>query len=92
MRKKTKPFVAVRLNASADSIVIPSTAVQTSQDGKLVFVVKDDSTVEARPVVAGRMVDRDIVIEKGVSEGESVVTSGQLRLVQGSRVQIKPNP
>jgi multidrug efflux system membrane fusion protein len=65
--------------------------VQTGQDGKFVFVVKPDMTVEARPVVPGRTIERDIVIEKGLSDGETVVTTGQLRLVPGSRVQIKTN-
>src|SRR5438094_5577882 len=82
---------AIRLNASADSIVVPVTAVQTGQDGKFVYVVKPDMTVESRPVVAGRSIERDVVIEKGLSGGESVVTTGQLRLVPGSRVQIKSN-
>jgi len=81
--------VVVRLNASANSIVVPVTAVQTRQDGKFVFVAKPDMTVEARPVLTGRTIERDIVIEKGLSEGESVVTTGQLRLVPGSRIQIK---
>jgi multidrug efflux system membrane fusion protein len=81
--------VAVRLNSSAVSVVIPAIAVQTGQDGKFVFVVKPDMTVEARPVVTGRTVDRDIVVEKGLSEGDTVVTTGQLRLIPGSRVQIK---
>ena len=79
----------VRLNEKKDSIVIPAAAVQTSQDGKFVFVVKSDMTVESRPVIAGRTVEREIVIEKGLSEGETVVVEGQLRLAPGSRVQIK---
>jgi multidrug efflux system membrane fusion protein len=81
--------VLVRLNASANSVIVPTTAVQTGQDGKFVFVVKPDMTVEARPVVIGRAVERDVVIEKGLSDGESVVVSGQLRLAPGSRVEIK---
>lgn len=81
--------VVVRLNSTANSVVVPTTAVQTGQDGKFVYVVKADMTVEARPVVAGRTVERDVVIEKGLNDGESVVTSGQLRLVPGSRIQIK---
>jgi multidrug efflux system membrane fusion protein len=81
----------IRLNASADSIVVPVTAVQTGQDGKFVYIVKPDMTVESRPVVTGRTIERDVVIEKGLSGGESVVTTGQLRLVPGSRVQIKSN-
>ena len=81
--------VVVRLKASADSIVVPTTAVQTGQDGKFVFVVKPDMIVDARPVLTGRTIEREVVIEKGLSEGDTVVTSGQLRLVSGSRVQIK---
>src|SRR5437867_312652 len=81
--------VVVRLKASADSIVVPTTAVQTGQDGKFVFVVKPDMIVDARPVLTGRTIEREVVIEKGLSEGDIVVTSGQLRLVSGSRVQIK---
>jgi multidrug efflux system membrane fusion protein len=83
--------VAVRLNVSADSIIVPATAVQTGQDGKFVFVVKPDLTVESRPVQTGRTIERDVVIEKGLREGENVVTTGQLRLVPGSRVEIKSN-
>ena len=83
--------VVVHLNASGDSIVIPATAVQTGQDGKFVFVVKPDMTVESRPVLTGRTIQRDVVVEKGLRDGESVVTSGQLRLVPGSRVEIKSN-
>jgi multidrug efflux system membrane fusion protein len=64
--------------------------VQTSQEGKFVFVVKADMTVESRPVVVGRTtVDREIVIEKGLNAGETVVTEGQLRLGPGSHVQVK---
>jgi multidrug efflux system membrane fusion protein len=81
--------VVVRLDASANSVIVPVTAVQTRQDGKFVFVVKQDMTVEARSVLTGRTIERDIVIEKGLNEGESVVTTGQLRLVPGSRIQIK---
>jgi multidrug efflux system membrane fusion protein len=83
--------VVVRLKASADSVVVPATAVQTGQDGKFVFIVKPDMTVESRLVASSRTIERDVVIEKGLSEGDTVVTSGQLRLVSGSRVQIKSN-
>jgi multidrug efflux system membrane fusion protein len=81
--------VAVRLNESDEVIVVPMTAVQTGQDGKIIFVMKTDMTVEARPVTTGRTFGREIVIVKGLSSGETIVTEGQLRLVPGSRVQVK---
>jgi multidrug efflux system membrane fusion protein len=79
----------VRLNEAEQAIVVPVTAIQTGQDGKFVFVVKPDMTVEPRPVSTGRTFQKDIVIQKGLSGGETVVTEGQLRLVPGSRVQVK---
>jgi multidrug efflux system membrane fusion protein len=66
---------------------VPSQAVQTGQNGQFVFVVKQDATVEQRPItVAQRMAD-DVVIGKGLTPGETIVTEGQLRLEQGTRVQ-----
>ena len=65
---------------------MPSEAVQTGQDGQYVFVVKPDSTVEQRPVTTGQRVNEDVVIEKGLKPGETIVTEGQLRLEPGTRV------
>jgi multidrug efflux system membrane fusion protein len=53
-------------------------------------VVKPDSTVESRPVKVGRRLAREVVIDEGVKPGERVVTDGQLRLVPGARVEIRP--
>jgi multidrug efflux system membrane fusion protein len=69
--------------------VIPSQAVQTGQEGQYVFVVKQDLTVESRPVVAGRTVNNETVIQKGLQVNEKVVTDGQLRLYPGAKVEIK---
>lgn len=79
--------VGERMNA----VVVPSQAVQTGQDGDYVFVVKPDLTVESRPVAVGFIVQGETVIEKGIEAGEQVVTDGQIRLVPGSRIEIK-NP
>ena len=78
--------VVVRLATLSNATVVPTEAVQTGQDGQFVFVVKQDQTVEQRPVTAGQAVDQDTVITKGVSPGETVVTEGQLRLEAGTRV------
>ncbi|HUK36022.1 MAG TPA: efflux RND transporter periplasmic adaptor subunit, partial [Vicinamibacterales bacterium] len=84
-------FVNVVLTLTTDSgaIVVPSAAVQTSQQGQFVFVVKPDKTVDMRVVDVARTNGAETVIRKGVSAGETVVTDGQIRLVPGSRVSIK---
>ena len=66
----------------------PSQAVQTGQDGPFVFVVTEKETAEQRPVTTGQRVGDDMVVQSGVMPGERVVTEGQLRLEQGTRVQL----
>ncbi|HYA16925.1 MAG TPA: efflux RND transporter periplasmic adaptor subunit [Bryobacteraceae bacterium] len=78
--------VTLRLAMLKDAIVVPNEAVQTGQDGTFVYVVKDDRTVAMRPVVTGPRVDQDLVIERGLEPGDTVVTEGQLRLAPNSRV------
>jgi len=81
--------VTLRLTTRGGAVVVPNQAVQTGQDGTFIYVVKEDRTVEARPVVTGPRVDLNLVIDKGLATGETVVTDGQLRLQPGSRVQIR---
>ena len=51
---------------------------------------KPDLAVEARPVRVGRRQGGELVVEQGLAGGERVVTDGQLRLIPGARVEIKP--
>ena len=81
--------VALTLTRQPNALVVPSQAVQSGQKGQYVFVVKADSTVEARPVVPGAPDGRDVVVTSGLQAGERVVTDGQLRLVPGARVDVK---
>jgi multidrug efflux system membrane fusion protein len=69
--------------------VAPAPSVQTSQQGQFVFVVKEDQTVELRPVKVDRIDEAEAVIDEGLNAGETVVTDGQLRLVPGASVEIK---
>lgn len=80
--------VSLRLATLPQAIVVPSEAVQTGQDGEYIFVVKADNTVEQRPVKTAQRVDQEMVIEKGVQPGETVVTEGQLRLEAGTHVTV----
>lgn len=84
-------FVDVALTLTSEkATVVPAQAVQSGQQGSFVFVVKPDNTVESRPVKVGRRLGGEVVVDQGVTGGERVVTDGQLRLVPGARVEIKP--
>lgn len=81
--------VTLHLATQTNAIVVPTEAVQTGQDGTFVYVVKQDRTVESRPVVVGARVEEQIVLEQGLAAGETVVTEGHLRLAPGSHVVLK---
>jgi membrane fusion protein, multidrug efflux system len=81
--------VAMTLSAVENALVVPTRTVQVNQNGTFVFVVKDDQTVEMRPVEVGPQSTDVTVITKGVGLGETVVTDGQLRLFPGAKVQVK---
>jgi membrane fusion protein, multidrug efflux system len=70
------------------SIVVPTAAVQVSQQGNFVFVVKDGiATVKA--IKVDRAVGAETVIESGLESDEIVVTNGHLLLTNGARVAIR---
>jgi len=81
--------VTVTLTSEPNAIVVPSTAVQTGQQGTFVFTLNANQTVELRQVVVARIAGDETVVQTGVSAGDTVVTDGHLRLVPGSRVSIK---
>lgn len=84
-------FVDVGLQVATRraAVLVPSRAVQTGQKGAFVFVLGADDTVAAHEVVVGPLVDGTTVIEKGVNAGDRVVTDGQLRLIDGTKVAVK---
>src|SRR6185369_1123481 len=81
--------VILRLTTQQNAVVVPNEAIQTGQTGAFVYVVKQDKTVESRPVVTGSRVEQDMVVSEGLAVGETVVTEGQLRLAPGSKVVVR---
>jgi len=69
-------------------VTVPASALQLSQSGQFVFVVKDGAAA-VRPIKVERMVQDLAVIESGLQEGEVVVTDGQLLLSNGTKVAIR---
>lgn len=78
--------IALILREQTDAIVVPSSAVQSGPAGQYLYVVKPDLTAELRNIKVARSEGADTVVAEGVQPGERVVTEGQLRLAQGSRV------
>jgi membrane fusion protein, multidrug efflux system len=71
-----------------DSLVVPTAAVQVSQQGNFVFIVKDNvATVKLVKVV--RVVGAETVLEEGLADGDTVVTDGHLLLTGGARVTVR---
>src|SRR5712671_2241240 len=71
---------------SENSVVVPTVAVQRSQSGNYVFVVKD-GVAKVQPVKVDRTFQGISVIAEGLSGNEDVVVDGQLLLSNGSRVE-----
>lgn len=80
-------YVVTQVGIDQGAIVVPSTAVQNSQNGSSVYVVKADATVELRTVKVARTAGDNTLLAEGIKAGETVVTDGQLRLVPGAKVE-----
>jgi membrane fusion protein, multidrug efflux system len=84
-------FVNVRLQlyVEPNALVIPAAAVVEGQQGSFVFVIQPDSSAATKAVTVTRNAGDFAVVSGDVQEGDRVVVDGQLRLRQGSKVQIK---
>jgi multidrug efflux system membrane fusion protein len=81
--------VTLTVRTEPGALVVPSQAIQAGQQGQYVFVIKPDATVESRPIVTAFAFGQLTIVRQGVRAGERVVTDGQLRLVPGTRVDVK---
>jgi multidrug efflux system membrane fusion protein len=80
-------FVNLRLRIEVvpQATVVPLVSIQRGPEGTYAFVVREDRTVEQRPVTIGQMTQ---AVQSGIQPGERVVTSGGLRLSAGTTVAI----
>jgi multidrug efflux system membrane fusion protein len=82
-------LVTVRLNfREEEAVTVPSIAVQVSQAGSYVFVIKD-GVASVQPVKVARTLGSETILESGLDGGESVVTEGQLLLNTGTKVSAR---
>lgn len=75
-------------SAAGSAILIPRSSFVGSVSSNEVFVIKSDSTVSLQKVVAGRIIGDKVEIVSGLKEGQTVVTSGQINLDEGSKVNL----
>ncbi len=80
--------ITLTVGTDADALVVPDAAVKAGPNGSYVFVVKPDGRAEQRTVTVTRNVNGEAMIGKGLALGESVVTDGQSRLADGSKVKV----
>ena len=84
--------VRVEVRTLANALVVPAPALQRGPEGGYVFVVGADGAASMQAVQTGVATDDgQVVISQGLQEGQQVVTEGQFRLKQGSKVlALKP--
>lgn len=87
-------FANVRLILATQqrAVLVPAEAPQVSAKGSFVYVVKQDSSAEQRPITLGQRQGDLIVINQGVKAGERVVVQGQLGVTPGGKVNIAKSP
>ena len=70
----------------APAITIPRGSFVGSVSSNEVFVLENGKTARVRKVVAGRILGDKVEILDGLKEGDTVITSGQINLTDGSLV------
>lgn len=84
--------VKVLLENIENALLVPSSAVQIGQQGKFIYVLKPDQTVELRLIKEVGTYKGLSIIEDGIKQGETVITDGQLNLKNGTKVKVVSTP
>ncbi len=84
--------VHLLLKTLNNSIVVPAAALQRGPQGTFAYVVKDDKTVDVRPVTVALTQGTAAAISQGLNPGDEVVTDGQDKLQAGSHVETRAAP
>jgi membrane fusion protein, multidrug efflux system len=81
--------VELELERRPQAVVVDSRAIQTGPDGRYVFIVNQDDTVEARPVKLAVLEDKTAIVSEGLSGGERLVIDGQLKIQPKGKVRVR---
>ena len=85
--------VSIELPPEVDALMVPATAVMTSPSGDTAVVVRNLSPekvgkAEIVPIIVDRRIGDQVVIKKGLSIGDVVVTEGQIRVRPGGDLRV----
>jgi len=85
-------FVRVQLQGvfRPNAIMVPQRAVMQGPNGKFVYLVGPDNTVQAKPIEVGDWYGDQWIVNSGLASGDKVVVEGAVRLQPGAPVQIQP--
>ncbi|MDB5366949.1 MAG: efflux transporter periplasmic adaptor subunit [Rhodospirillales bacterium] len=81
--------VELELERRPQAVVVDARAIQTGPNGRYVFVVRADDTIEARPVKLAVLEDKTAIVSDGLTGGERVVVDGQLKVQPNGKVRIR---
>ena len=84
---KVKLLLDVRENAN----VVPLKSVDIEKGGAYIYVLRSDATVERRFIEIGPEINNNVVVERGLSAGEFIVTEGYHKLNPGDKVDFYIN-
>ena len=75
-----------KMDNATPIITVPRAAFVGSVSSNQVFIVENGNVARLRNVIAGRVMGDKVEVLQGLKEGENVITSGQINLVEGSKV------
>jgi multidrug efflux system membrane fusion protein len=82
--------VQVVLGTRRNVVTVPAAAVQRSADGLMVYAVKADESVAARPIRVAQMQDGKAIIDTGIAAGTRVIIDGQFKVNPGAKITEAP--
>ncbi len=79
--------VTVNMGKSSKAMMIPRDAIVSSVKAPSVYIVKGE-TAQLVKITTGRSFNSDLEVVAGLSEGDKVVTNGQINLTDGAKVSV----
>jgi membrane fusion protein (multidrug efflux system) len=79
--------ITIPLNSVPDALMVPTEAVVPGSGGQSVFVSRDGKAI-SKDIELGIRTGRTVQVTKGLSPGDTIVTSGILQVKQGSALKI----